>query len=310
MNHTVPSTKLRTSHIPVLLKEVITFLNPKEGEIFLDGTFGGGGHSRAIYEKIGSKGRLLCFDMNPGAINLCSHLLPHKNVACVESNFKDILDVLKKFHIKGLDGLLLDLGLSSDELENSGRGFTFQKDEPLLMTMSDKLTPLKDLLKYLNEEEIADVIFYYGEERYSRRIAKSIYDAIKNNEMNTTSDLSRAILKALPLSAKSGRIHAATKTFMAFRIFANHEVENLNSVLSLLPNIMNPGGRVSIISFHSIEDRLVKNAFRELAHQGKATLLTKKALMGDREELLLNPRSRSAKLRAIKFTHSESAKSI
>ena len=293
MSHTV--------HTPVLLNEVITFLNPASGEIFLDGTFGGGGHSKAIYEKLGVTGKLLCLDMNPSAVNLCSHLFSTKNVACVESNFKEIEDVLKRFHLKGLDGLLLDLGLSSDELENSGRGFSFQKDEPLLMTMSDKLTPLKELLSYLNEEEIANVIFYYGEERYSRRIAKNIFEAIKRGEMNTTQELTQAVLKALPANAKSGRIHGATKTFMAFRIFANHELENLKLVLDFLPRIMKPGGRVAIISFHSLEDRLVKNGFRDLAHQGKANLLTKKAVMSGREETNSNPRARSAKLRAIKF---------
>ena len=169
------------------------------------------------------------------------------------------------------------------------------------MTMSDKLTPLKELLSYLNEEEIANVIFYYGEERYSMRIAKNIFEAIKRGEMNTTHDLTQAVLKALPANAKSGRIHGATKTFMAFRIFANHELENLKLVLDSLPRIMKPGGRVAIISFHSLEDRLVKNGFRDLAHQGKVNLLTKKAVMGGREEINSNPRARSAKLRAIKF---------
>jgi len=284
-------------HKPVLLNEVIKLLQPKSGDNFIDGTFGGGGHSKEIWKKIGPTGKLLAIDWNKKAIRVCQQ---QKNFICVEGNFADLPKIINDVRRRYMaDGLLLDLGVSSDELEKSGRGFSFQKDEPLLMTYSDQERPIYQVLVELNERELADIIRHYGEERFASKIARSIKERCRRSEMKTTKDLSDAILAVC--SSKQGRLHPATKTFMALRIYANRELDNLQSILDDLEKIMNKGGRVAIISFHSLEDRLVKQKFRELARSGKAELLTKKPITPDEEEIKSNPRSRSAKLRALSF---------
>ena len=271
-------------HVPVLLKEVITMLDPKPGEFFIDGTFGSGGHSRAIQEKIGANGKLLAIDWEKTG-----------------ENFADLPEILKNKNLPKADGLILDLGFSSEQLVppvGEGRGFSFQKNEPLLMTYSDKTKPVKEILKELNEKELAAIIKDFSQEKFSKEIAHAIKQKTMIKPIETTQELTAAILSAVPKNYERGRIHPATRTFMALRIYANQELENLERLLKNLDQVLNPGGRVVIISFHSLEDRLVKNYFRNLAKVGQLKILTKKPIMASSEETAVNPRSRSAKLRA------------
>lgn len=272
--------KIISPHVPVLLNEVIQFLNPKPGEFFIDGTAGGGGHSRAIQEKIGPTGKLLAIDLEKTG-----------------ENYADLPEILKTKDLGKADGLLLDLGFSSEQIE-SGRGFSFQKDEPLFMTYDPKAEPLKEILRGLTEEKIFTIIKDFGEERYAREIAKEIYSQERRQPIETTSELVEAIKRAVPENYERGRINPATRTFMALRIYINHELENLEKALNNLEIILKSGARAVIISFHSLEDRMVKNYFRDSSKVGKMEVLTKKPITASRDEILSNPRSRSAKLRA------------
>ena len=270
-------------HTPVLLKEVMGLLEPKAGEFFIDGTTGGGGHSRAIQEKIGPNGQLLAIDWEKTG-----------------ENYADLPQILADKNLGLADGLLLDLGFSSEQI-GGGRGFSFQTDEPLLMTYDPKAEPVKQILKRLTEEELAKIVKELGEERFPKRIARHIYDRERERPIETTMELAEIVRAAVPRSYEHGRIHPATRTFQALRIYANHELENLERVLKSLDSIVKPGGRVAIISFHSLEDRLVKNYFRDYAKAGKVRLLTKKPIQASREEAMANPRSRSAKLRCVEL---------
>ncbi|MDP3901494.1 MAG: 16S rRNA (cytosine(1402)-N(4))-methyltransferase RsmH [bacterium] len=272
-------------HQAVLLKEVIKVLDPKPGEFFIDGTAGAGGHSQAIGEKIGDKGRLLAIDWEKTG-----------------ENYADLPKILKDKHLGKADGLLLDLGFSSDQLI-SGSGFSFLKDEPLIMTYSSDNDPAKDVLLELTEDELADVIKTYGEEHYAKRIAEAIKEQEKRKPIDTTGELVAAIKRAVPPNYENGRINPATRTFMALRIYVNRELENLEILLQQLDKILKHNGRVAIISFHSLEDRLVKNYFRDLAKENKLEILTKKPIVASQEEIINNPRSRSAKLRAAKIVN-------
>ncbi len=278
-----PSNQVTAIHIPVLLNEVINILDPKPGEFFIDGTAGAMGHSKAIQEKIGANGRLLSIDWEKTG-----------------ENYADLPVILKQKHFEKADGLLLDLGFSSEQL-SGGRGFSFQIDEPLLMTYDPNAEPVKDLLQELSEEKLASIIKDFGEERFAKQIAASVKNQEKIKPVKTTQDLVEAIARAVPISYQRGRIHPATRTFMALRIYANHELENLESILKNLDSVLRPGGRAAIISFHSLEDRIVKNYFRNLAKAGKIKILTKKPIIASREEIAANPRSRSAKLRAAQL---------
>lgn len=276
----ISNYQLPKKHTPVLLKEVTELLDPKPGEFFIDGTAGSGGHSKAIQEKVGPTGKLLAIDWEKTG-----------------ENYADLAEILKKKNLGKANGLILDLGFSSEQI-GGGRGFSFQKDEPLFMTYDPSAEPLKQILKELTEEELAEIIKEFGEERYAWRIAKAIYEQERQKPIETTFELAEIIKRAVPKNYERGRIHPATRTFMAFRIYANHEMENLEKVLQDLPEILKPGGRAAVISFHSLEDRLVKNYFRDYAKAGKIKILTKKPITATKEEIAANPRSRSAKLRA------------
>lgn len=279
-------------------KEVLGILDPKPGDFVIDGTLGGGGHARLLLESIGSSGKLLAIDEDAGAI--ADFIKPNNSqVVAVRDNFSNLPKILEDQNLGLADGLLLDLGLSSDEIESSGRGFTFQKDEPLLMTLRDEMTPVRALLRELKEEELADIIYEFGDERYSRRIAKEIKETLRRGKIETTFDLRGAVLRAVPKSYERGRIHPATRTFLALRIYANHEFENLSSLLSALDKVVKPGGRVAVLTFHSNEDRIVKNIFRDLYKAGKVALINKKVIAPSDAEVKENPRARSAKLRGI-----------
>lgn len=290
-----------TVHKTVLLKEVLELLDPKSGENFIDGTFGGGGHSQAILEKIKPSGRLLAIDWNGEAIANCEERRGGSDIKCAQGNFANLLEIMRQTNFPLADGLLLDLGVSSDELETSGRGFSFQKDEPLLMTYSDEQKPVKQILKELTETELAEIIQKYGEERFAKKIAAVIKARERIAPIETAKELVEAIVKATPLRYHRQRLHPATRTFMALRIYANREIENLEKLLRDLERIMAQNGRAAVIAFHSLEDRLVKNHFRDLAKKEKVKLLTKKPIRPAREEIQANPRSRSARLRVIKM---------
>ncbi|MFH1193166.1 MAG: 16S rRNA (cytosine(1402)-N(4))-methyltransferase RsmH [Candidatus Jorgensenbacteria bacterium] len=300
------------SHIPVLLQEVIKILEPKPGDFAIDGTLGAGGHAEALAKRVGRSGTLLGIDWDADAVRRAKETLadvPIKRLTLKQGNYAELPAALANENLPKADALLLDLGLSSDELEASGRGFSFMKDEPLDMRYDPKSgnPSAAETVNGAREEELADIIFRYGEERNARRIAKAIVAARRKEKILRTSDLVRVIESAVsrPSFAKlrtgKAKLNPATKTFMALRIFVNRELENLETVLRELPSIMKSSGKVAIITFHSLEDRIVKKQFQELVRSGKAALLNKKPVTPTREEILKNPRSRSAKLRAIQL---------
>jgi len=290
-------------HIPVLLKKVVEILDLKPGEFFIDGTLGSGGHSEVILKKMNT-GKFLGVDLDLESLNLTkkrlTQVLKGKQIKLIfrNGNFTDLNTILKQEKLGKANGLLLDLGFSSIQLQ-SGKGFSFSgKPEPLLMTYSSKYTPVKELLRKMNQKELAWVLKIYGEEKYAKRIAKAIKERERKKPIETNLELAEIVKLAVPLSYRRRKIHPATKTFLALRIFANQELENLEKVLNNLPEILKPNGRVVVISFNSLEDRIVKNKFRQLAKEEKIKVITKKPIVPDPEEIKFNPRSRSAKLRA------------
>ncbi len=288
-------------HIPVLLKEVVESLNPLENDFVIDGTVDGGGHMKAILSRLGKKGIFLGVDWDEELAEKCSvlakELKPAAQTMIVNDNFRNLPNILKEKNLPKADCLFLDLGFSTEQLIGD-RGFSFSGDDSeLIMTYSRHRKSLTDLLKETKIAELTGVIRNFGEERYAGRIA----EAIKIMNPKTTKELAEAVWRAVPAGYRNSRLHPATRTFMALRIWANGELENIEAILAALPQIVSSGGRVAIISFHSLEDRLVKNAFRELAKDGKGELIFKKPVQASLAEKRLNPASRSAKLRAIRF---------
>ena len=304
------------AHIPVLLNEVLEVLNPQPNEKFIDGTIGSGGHALEILERILPNGRLLGLDLDKNLLELAESKIRERfkknlrdnQVTLVNDSFTNLPAILKENKFGKADGLLLDLGFSSWHLEKSGRGFSFLKDEPLDMRYSFSNIPrmktnmprmtAEEVINTFNERELAEIFWKYGDERFSRRIARKIIEERKRKQIRTTFDLVAIIKKAVPGSYERGRIHPATRTFLALRIFINAELENLKKVLADLPKILKVGARVAIISFNSLEDRIVKQIFKETQKSGLLRIITKKPLRPSREEIIQNPRSRSAKLRA------------
>ena len=284
-------------HEPVLLHQVLEYLDPKPNDFIIDGTIDGGGHAAAIREKIMPGGTFLGVDWDRAMIEKY-HATSHEHY--VHGNYADLPEILRKEKLPLADGLLLDLGFSSEQLEGSGKGFSFGEgsaDEPLRMTYSESETPLAELLRELSEEELANVIYEFGGERMSRRIAKAIVAAGKKKRIATVGELAAAVRSVLPKNYERGRIDPATRTFQALRIYANDELGNVKRVIERLPQIVKPGGRVAIITFHSLEDRIVKHSFQAFAKEKKIEIITKKPIEATREEQSENPRSRSAKLR-------------
>src|SRR3990167_7686171 len=282
-------------HKTVLLNETIEGLNLQNKSVVLDATFGGGGHSKAILEKYPNV-KIIALDQDKSV----SKSLINPRISFHNLNFRDLDKVLEK----GVDGIIFDLGLSSDQLENSGRGFSFLKNEPLLMTMKENPRPedvtASDVVNTWSEKNLADIIYGYGEERFSRRIARGIVEARKKKKIETTFDLVKIIEDAVPVVYKRGRLpkklHCATRTFQAIRIAVNDELTTLAIGLEKGFNVLKAGGRMSVISFHSLEDRIVKKFFKEKEKQGEASLINKKVILANNEEIKQNPRSRSAKL--------------
>ncbi len=293
---------METVHKSVLLKESIEGLNLKAGSLVLDGTFGGGGHSMAICERVKDV-KIIALDQDADALSRGREKF--KSIDCdISFNHKNFRD-MDKVGVKeeSLDGILLDLGLSSDQLENSLRGFSFQKNEPLLMTMkenpSKEVLTAEDVVNTWSEANLADIIYGYGEERYARRIAKGIVDSRQQKEIKTTFDLVEIIKASVPGSYRNGRIHPATKTFQAIRIAVNDELNTLELGLRKGFDLLKKDGRFAVITFHSLEDRIVKKFFRGVVDLGEGRLVYKKPLTATPEELKENPRARSAKLRVL-----------
>ena len=300
-------------HIPVLLHEIVEALSQSKnvGLVsknsgpfwYLDGTLGGAGHALSFAKKLDGKLGIIGFDRDPQAIARANKTLTGKaeKVILVNKSFREMDKVLGDYEIAGVDSILLDLGFSSDELDKSGRGFSFKKDEPLLMTLGDPATyffTAKDIVNRWNEEDIANVIFGYGEDRYARRIASKIISYRERKSIETSMELAEIVRGAVPKFGFS-RTDAATKTFQALRIAVNDELGALKEGLKKGFDVLNKGGRMAVISFHSLEDRIVKDFFKEKQKEEKVIILTKKPLTPGPQELAENPRSRSAKLRII-----------
>ena len=291
---------MESIHKTVLLNETIDGLNLDKNQeaLVIDGTFGGGGHSLEILKRY-PKAKIIAIDQDKNAWNKAKDKFTglEDRISFINKNFRDIDGEFK------VGGIVLDLGLSSDQLENSGRGFSFLKDEPLLMTMKanpkkEDLTA-KDIVNSWNEENLANIIYGYGEERFSRRIAKEITETRKKEKIMTTFDLVKVIEKAIPEKFRKGKTHFATKTFQAIRIAVNDELNTLKIGLEKSLEILKSGGRMSVISFHSLEDRIVKNFYRDKQNNKEVRLINKKPIIASREEIKNNPRSRSAKLRVL-----------
>lgn len=302
-NNIVSMSKSTTGHKTVLLNEAIESLNLKSGSIYFDGTLGGAGHVMKVCSDFNGSVRVIAVDRDNGAIKRAEGKLVKTNCKCdfVLSDYRNIDNVLKNLGVEKVDAILLDLGLSSDQLDASGRGFTFKNDEPLLMTFSDseERVTAEIIVNNWGEETIADIIYAYADERYSRRIAKAIVESRKTKPIKTTFDLLKIIENAVPSFYKRGKIHFATKTFQALRIAVNDEISALKDGMKKGWELLNTGGRMAIISFHSVEDREVKNYFREKSKNGEGILISKKPIVPKDEEIRENSRSRSAKMRVI-----------
>jgi len=298
---------MKSIHTPVLLQEVIEGLTSGRSHNstlwYLDGTLGGAGHALAIAQALHGKINLIGLDRDEQAIERAQNTFVGKTEKTILENesFRNLDRVLEKHAIGSVDLILLDVGLSSDELEGSGRGFSFQKDEPLLMTMGDPAKYPFTASRIVNdweEEDIANVIFGYGEERFARRIARALIVYRKKKIIQTSGELAEIAKNAVPAFYRRGKTHPATKTFQALRIAVNDELEALREGLVKGWKHLSPGGRMAVISFHSLEDRIVKDFYKAQALLG-GKIITKKPITASLEETYTNPRSRSAKLRII-----------
>lgn len=283
-----------TCHIPVMLAEVIEWLAPKSGKILVDGTIGGGGHTVEMAKLVEPDGKVLAMDLDSEAIDRSQHLTESLPVELAIGSYAKIPDLLRASEIERVDGILLDIGLSSDQLADQERGFSFQSSGTLDLRFDrSRGEAAWQLLERLDERAIADIIYQYGEERYSRRIARKIVEQRRQNSLRTADQLADLVRRCVPRS-KVHSIDPATRTFQALRIAVNQELATLERALEKLPDCLKIGGRLAIISFHSLEDRRVKHAFRE---DPRLKVLTKRPVPPSEDEIQRNPRSRSAKLR-------------
>lgn len=279
-------------HVPVLADETLRLLDPKPGQTWVDATVGGGGHSRLIAATLGASGRLIGFDQDPTMLELARPRLDGLPATLVRANFDQLPDVLANLGIGRVDGLLADLGFSSDQLAEANRGLSFRDDGPLDMRLDPNSgQSAADLVNAMSEAGLAEVFFEFGEERHSRRVARRIVERRKEKPFATTGELAELVRRCVP---RSGAIDPATRVFQALRIAVNDELGSLERLLASLPRVLKPGGRAGIISFHSLEDRRVKQAFRTASLWQP---LTKKPVEAGEAESARNPRARSAKLR-------------
>lgn len=301
-------------HIPVLGREAIDHLAPREGGIYVDATFGAGGYSRAILDVAGT--RLIAIDRDPTAIAGGADLVARAagRLTLVEDRFSNLAEVCAAQGVDAVDGVVMDVGVSSMQLDQAGRGFSFRLDGPLDMRMGQAGPTAADVVARASESDLADIIYLFGEERQSRRIARAIVADRRETPFTTTRAL--ADLVGRVVRAKPGDIHPATRTFQALRIFVNEELEELQTALAAAERVLKPGGRLVVVSFHSLEDRIVKNFLSERSKTGGGSrhlpevaqgapsfqLLTRRPVIADEAEVARNPRARSAKLRAAERT--------
>lgn len=307
-----PDNYLTYPHLPVLYQEILDALCPKSPGLYVDGTVGAGGHAWGILTKSAPQGSLLGFDVDPKALQIAAErLLPFKGrFELVQMSYTAITEQAHKIGWNAVNGIVLDLGVSSMQIDNPERGFSFQSDGPLDMRLDPgQKTTAADLLNQLEENDLAKIIWEYGEDRQARRIARTI---VHSRPLSTTHQLSEIVKKAV--GYKSDRIHPATRTFQAVRIYLNGELNNLNKVLPEAINLLAPGGRLAVISFHSLEDRIVKQTFQRESkdcicppglpvctcnHHASINILTRHPIEAGEEEISINPRARSARLRIV-----------
>ncbi|PLX21129.1 16S rRNA (cytosine(1402)-N(4))-methyltransferase [Candidatus Parcubacteria bacterium] len=311
-------------HVPVMLDEVIEYLKPSEGEYFIDCTLGGAGYTKSIAKLLGKEGRILSFDLDPWAIENAKRILKEEkleNVIIENINFKNIYETAeknfkknnKKEFDKGIfSGIVFDLGLSNAQLEDTKRGFSFKEDTPLDMALEGDNGRTLDLINNYSREELETYLREYGEEKFYKRIVGGIFDARKTGSIETTKQLVDIIEAAVPAFYKRQKIHFATKTFQALRIATNEELESLKIALPDSLRLLKKGGRIAVISYHSLEDRIVKKIFKsesidchcpssfpvcQCGHKASIKIINKKILLPTEEEVARNPKSRSAKMR-------------
>ena len=306
-----------TWHKPIMVEQVLDLLQVEPGKVYCDGTVGGGGHSRMILEASAPDGRLVCLDQDPAALDRSREVLAAHGdrVTLTHGNFADVVEILTGLDMVPLDGLLVDLGVSSHQLDTADRGFSFRHDGPLDMRMDTTGgQQAREFIEQSSESELAWVIQSYGEERASRRVARAIKAAQEQGRLHGTADLARVVSDAVPARFKGKRIHPATRTFQALRMAVNRELDALERFLQSFDKVLRPGGRVAVIAFHSLEDRAVKRRFARLAKpctcppglpmcacglEPVVSLLTRKPARPDDHEVADNPRARSARLRAV-----------
>ena len=288
-------------HSPVLLNEAMDFLNPLPGHKIIDATIGGAGHAEEIIRRISPGGKLIGIDRDSESLKIARERLNalKEHFDLVKGNFRHIREITQDLKTGEVDGILFDFGISSIQMETAERGFSIKNNGPLDMRMdrSQKISA-GDLVNTLGEKELSKIIKDFGEERFHGRIARGIVNARKQNRIRTTSELVDVIRKVMPYGRKHERIHPATRTFQAFRIMINDELDAIREALTQAPDILKKGGRICAISFHSLEDRIAKNIFRDFKRNGVLKLLTKKPVRPGPEESARNPRARSARLRA------------
>ncbi len=291
-------------HQPVLLEEVLQCLAPAGKRVLVDCTIGLGGHAEAILAAAGDDASLIGLDADESNLRLAKDRLAAygSRVRLFWANFSELDEVLRQAGVRQIDALLADLGVASTQIDQAQRGMSFTADGPLDMRMDSRLEKTAaDLVNRMEEAELADMIYAYGEERYSRRIARVIVEAREQNKIERTLELANLVSRAYPAAVRHARrgVHPATRTFQALRIAVNDELGSLDRLLALVPRVLSIGGRAAIISFHSLEDRRVKQAFAGWTLTGRANVLSRKVITPRETEVAANPRSRSAKLRAI-----------
>ena len=282
-------------HVPVLLREIVETVAPRTGMVLVDGTLGGGGHSAALAERVEPGGFVLGLDRDPQAIAAAETQLAGRPIRVAQANFCDLPEVLESIEVEKVDGIVLDLGLSSDQLADPGRGFSFSGDGPLDLRFDPTQgEPTWRWLNRMRPETLADLIYSYGEERYSRRIAQAIVGRRRASPIRTAAALAELVRDIVPPAPSQKRLDPATRTFQALRIASNDELKSLEIALRRFPGVMKPGAVLAIISFHSLEDRRVKTAFRD---DPRLEVRTKRPIVPSDVETEENPRSRSARLR-------------
>ncbi|MCX6091120.1 MAG: 16S rRNA (cytosine(1402)-N(4))-methyltransferase RsmH [Candidatus Atribacteria bacterium] len=282
-------------HRPVMVREIMSFLVSDPDGVYVDATVGGGGHSQALLQRLSPVARVIGIDRDDDALRAAAETLNDfsRQIRLVKASFSQMKSILERENIMGISGALLDLGVSSWQLDQPERGFSFEKEGPLDMRMDTRGgLQAGNVVNSMPEKELADLIFRYGEERFSRRIAREVVEARRKKRIESTGELEALIWKAVPV--RHGRIHPATRTFMALRIYVNRELEELQEGLQSVVPLLRKGGRVVVLSYHSLEDRIVKNFFRSSA---QLEVLTKKPVVPSPEEVAVNPRARSARLR-------------